>query len=38
MFTIRYRTLMAFATGLAIALVGVFVFQAWRARCRSRRQ
>ena len=29
--TIRLRTLVAFAAGLAVALISVFVFQAWRA-------
>jgi hypothetical protein len=28
--TIQLRTLVAFATGLAVALISVFVFQAWR--------
>lgn len=29
--TVKLRTLVAFATGLAVALVAVIVFQAWRA-------
>jgi hypothetical protein len=31
MITFRYRTLMVFAAGLAVALIGVFAFQSWRA-------
>lgn len=31
MITLRYRTLMAFAAGLTVALIGVFAFQSWRA-------
>ena len=31
MITFRYRTLMVFAAGFAVALIAVFAFQSWRA-------
>jgi len=38
MITFRYRTLMVFAAGFAVALIGVFAFQSWRAEAAPRRQ
>jgi hypothetical protein len=31
MITLRYRSLVTFLAGIAVALIGVFAFQAWRA-------